>query len=44
MSKFNCKIDALSVEQRHEIATLGGGCFWVLEAIYKELRGEEKVV
>lgn len=28
----------------YEIATLGGGCFWCLEAIYVELRGVEKVV
>jgi peptide-methionine (S)-S-oxide reductase len=27
-----------------EIATLGGGCFWCLEAIFNELRGVEKVV
>jgi peptide-methionine (S)-S-oxide reductase len=26
------------------MATLGGGCFWCLEAAYKELRGVEKVV
>src|ERR671912_450366 len=26
-----------------EIATLGGGCFWCLEAVYDELRGVEKV-
>ncbi|HEX2728778.1 MAG TPA: peptide-methionine (S)-S-oxide reductase MsrA [Rubrobacteraceae bacterium] len=26
-----------------EIATLGGGCFWCLEAVYEELRGVEKV-
>jgi peptide-methionine (S)-S-oxide reductase len=26
-----------------EIATLGGGCFWCLEAVYLELRGVEKV-
>ncbi|HEY9204793.1 MAG TPA: peptide-methionine (S)-S-oxide reductase MsrA [Candidatus Methanoperedens sp.] len=32
------------MQQRREIATLGGGCFWCLEAIFNELRGVEKVV
>ncbi|MCX7628153.1 MAG: peptide-methionine (S)-S-oxide reductase MsrA [Methylophilaceae bacterium] len=27
-----------------EIATLAGGCFWCLEAVYRQLRGVEKVV
>ena len=27
----------------HELATLGGGCFWCLEAVYTELRGVELV-
>jgi peptide-methionine (S)-S-oxide reductase len=27
-----------------EMATLAGGCFWCLEAVYLELRGVEKVV
>ena len=27
-----------------ETATLGGGCFWCLEAVYLELRGVSKVV
>jgi peptide-methionine (S)-S-oxide reductase len=27
-----------------EMATLAGGCFWCLEAIFSELRGVEKVV
>jgi peptide-methionine (S)-S-oxide reductase len=26
-----------------EVATLAGGCFWCLEAVYLELRGVEKV-
>jgi peptide-methionine (S)-S-oxide reductase len=28
---------------RTQVATLGGGCFWCLEAVYQELRGVEKV-
>lgn len=24
---------------QHAVATLGGGCFWCLEAVYKDLRG-----
>jgi peptide-methionine (S)-S-oxide reductase len=27
-----------------EIATLAGGCFWCLEAVYENLKGVEKVV
>jgi peptide-methionine (S)-S-oxide reductase len=34
----------MSTEQTREQATLGGGCFWCLEAVYKELRGVERVV
>jgi peptide-methionine (S)-S-oxide reductase len=29
---------------RTEVATLAGGCFWCLEAVYLELRGVAKVV
>ena len=34
----------MSTEQAREQATLAGGCFWCLEAVYKELRGVERVV
>jgi hypothetical protein len=30
--------------QGKEIATLAGGCFWCLEAVYDELNGVEDVV
>jgi peptide-methionine (S)-S-oxide reductase len=30
-------------ENNREIATLGGGCFWCLDAVFKGLRGIEKV-
>jgi peptide-methionine (S)-S-oxide reductase len=32
-----------STARATEVATLGGGCFWCLEAIYQELRGVEKI-
>jgi len=31
-------------QTKHEVATLGGGCFWCLEAAYLELKGVERVV
>lgn len=33
-----------AMETNKEIATLAGGCFWCLEAVFVELRGVEKVV
>lgn len=30
-------------EVEHEVATLGGGCFWCLEAVYDQLRGVQHV-
>ena len=30
-------------QQEREAATLGGGCFWCLEAVYEQLRGVERV-
>lgn len=31
-------------QKRHDTATLGGGCFWCLEAVFQRLCGVEKVV
>jgi peptide-methionine (S)-S-oxide reductase len=31
-------------DSQREIATLAGGCFWCLEAVFNDLRGVEKVV
>jgi peptide-methionine (S)-S-oxide reductase len=33
-----------SSSQPREVATLAGGCFWCLEAVYDQLRGVEDVV
>jgi peptide-methionine (S)-S-oxide reductase len=33
----------MSSNQNREIATLAGGCFWCLEAVFKDLRGVERV-
>ena len=34
----------MSSDNHSEMATLAGGCFWCLEAVYRELRGVERVV
>jgi peptide-methionine (S)-S-oxide reductase len=34
----------VSPQSGKELATLGGGCFWCLEAVYLEMKGIEKVV
>jgi peptide-methionine (S)-S-oxide reductase len=33
-----------SIGDGREVATLAGGCFWCLEAIFREVKGIEKVV
>jgi peptide-methionine (S)-S-oxide reductase len=32
------------MSNQHELATLGGGCFWCVEAIYQDVNGVERVV
>ena len=34
----------MNLELQTETATLAGGCFWCLEAVYNDLRGVDKVV
>ena len=34
----------MNTKLSNEVATLGGGCFWCLEPIFKELRGVEDVI
>jgi peptide-methionine (S)-S-oxide reductase len=38
------QLQETSVRQANEVATLAGGCFWCLEAVYDELKGVEDVV
>jgi peptide-methionine (S)-S-oxide reductase len=42
--KFIPKSHFLLPMSEHEVATLGGGCFWCLEAVFEQLRGVDKVV
>jgi len=35
--------DMTQSQNGHEIATLGGGCFWCLEAVFDDLKGVESV-
>ncbi|MGH7617639.1 MAG: peptide-methionine (S)-S-oxide reductase MsrA [Gemmatimonadaceae bacterium] len=31
------------MSERREVATLGGGCFWCLDGVFRDLKGVEKV-
>jgi peptide-methionine (S)-S-oxide reductase len=41
---MNQKQGQIHRSKNKEVATLAGGCFWCLEAIFKEVKGVEKVV
>lgn len=41
---MSSEVTQMEPQQGKERATLGGGCFWCLEAVYNELRGVEQVV
>ena len=34
----------MSITGEREVATLGGGCFWCLDGIFRQLKGVERVV
>src|SRR5919202_4935050 len=44
MARPSSPEDPMNDGTRTETATLAGGCFWCLEAVYNELRGVERVI
>lgn len=46
LSLFNYSFaqNQTDMQEGLEVATIGGGCFWCVEAVYQRLKGVEKVV
>jgi peptide-methionine (S)-S-oxide reductase len=44
LNRMDTENTALQSQEGKELATLGGGCFWCLEAVYSELKGVEQLV
>lgn len=44
MSDASVKSDEMNAGRNLETATLAGGCFWCVEAVFDELRGVESVI
>lgn len=40
----SAKSRKVPANRKKEVATLAGGCFWCLEAVYNDLRGVEKLI
>ena len=40
---FMATIDGMSQSDKKEVAILGAGCFWCVEAVFEELQGVEEV-